>query len=66
MEGHQLLVPVPWMNDIQGAYKGKTKTCAVKLMLNGFYQPKDVQEVTGRELSETYIGSTLKGKFLLI
>lgn len=39
VEGHQLYVPVTWLSDIQGAFKGKTKSCAFKLMINGFFEP---------------------------
>ncbi|XP_062593833.1 uncharacterized protein LOC134255327 [Saccostrea cucullata] len=60
VEGQPLLVPVPWLNDIQGTFKGKTKSCALKLMINGFFQPQDVVGKTGCELADTLVGKALK------
>jgi hypothetical protein len=35
-EGHQIYVPVAWLNELQGSFRGKTKSCALKLMISGF------------------------------
>ncbi|XP_061190374.1 uncharacterized protein LOC133198271 [Saccostrea echinata] len=60
VEGQPLLVPVPWLHDIQGTFKGKTKSCAFKLMLNGFFQPQDVVGKTGCALADSVVGKALK------
>ncbi|CAG2210288.1 unnamed protein product [Mytilus edulis] len=41
-------------------FKGKTKSCCFKLMVNGFFQPHEVVGMTGGQLSETPLGQALK------
>lgn len=61
VEGHQLYVPVTWLSDIQGAFKGKTKSCAFKLMINGFFEPHEMVGKTGCKVADTPLGKALKG-----
>jgi hypothetical protein len=63
-EGHQIYVPVAWLYELQGSFRGKTKSCALKLMISGFFEPKDVTGKTGVQLSDT-LGKAIKGMFLL-
>eukprot|EP00105_Crassostrea_gigas_P034822 XP_019918970.1 PREDICTED: uncharacterized protein LOC109617413 [Crassostrea gigas] len=60
VEGHQLYVPVTWLSDIQGALKGKTKSCAFKLMINGFFEPHEMVGKTGCKMADTPLGKALK------
>lgn len=60
-EGHQLYVPVTWLSDIQGALKGKTKSCAFKLMINGFFEPHEMVGKTGCKVADTPLGKARKG-----
>ena len=64
-EGHQIYVPVAWLNELQGSFRGKTKSCALKLMISGFFEPKDVTGKTGVQLTDTPLGKAVKGMFLL-
>ncbi|VDI34870.1 Hypothetical predicted protein [Mytilus galloprovincialis] len=59
-EWHQICVPVRWLTATQGSFKGKTKSCCFKLMVNGFFQPHEVVSMTGGQLSETSLGQALK------
>uniref|UniRef100_A0A8W8NY23 Uncharacterized protein n=1 Tax=Magallana gigas TaxID=29159 RepID=A0A8W8NY23_MAGGI len=63
VEGHQLYVPVTWLSDIQGALKGKTKSCAFKLMINGFFEPHEMVGKTGCKMADTPLGKALKASF---
>lgn len=63
VEGHQLYVPVTWLSDIQGAFKDKTKSCAFKLMINGFFEPHEMVGKTGCKVADTPLGKALKGFF---
>lgn len=60
VEGHHLYVPVTWLSDIQGAFKGKTKSCAFKLMINGFFEPHEMVGKTGCKVADTPLGKALK------
>ena len=64
-EGHLIYVPVAWLNELHGSFRGKTKSCALKLMISGFFEPKDVTGKTGVQLLDTPLGKAIKGMFLL-
>ena len=64
-EGHQIYVPVAWLNELQGSFRGKTKSCALKLMISGLFESKDVTGKTGVQLTDTPLGKAIKGMFLL-
>jgi hypothetical protein len=59
-EGHQIYVPVAWLNELQGSFRGKTMSCALKLMISGFFEPKDVTGKTGVQLTDTPLGKAIK------
>lgn len=63
LKGHQLYVPLTWLSDVQGAFKGKTKSCAFKLMIDCFFEPHEMVGKTGCKVADSPLGKALKGLF---
>ncbi|XP_061192255.1 uncharacterized protein LOC133200479 [Saccostrea echinata] len=60
VEGHDIYIDAKWMANIKSLFRGKTKPHCLKLVMNGFYEPKELQKKTAMILLQTPLGQALK------
>ena len=60
--GQSMYVKTTWLNHVQATFRNRSKKVALKNMMSGIYEPKDVQGQTAASLLATPVGRALRGE----
>lgn len=60
VDGHDIYIEAKWLSNIKSLFRGKTKPHCLKLIMNGFYEPHEIQKKTAMILLQTPLGQALK------
>ena len=62
VSGQSMFVKTTWLNHVHATFRNRNKKVALKNMMSGIYEPKDVQGQTAASLLATPVGRALRGE----
>nr|XP_034312520.1 uncharacterized protein LOC105328568 [Crassostrea gigas] len=60
VEGHDIYIEAKWLSNVKSLFRGKTKPHCLKLIMNGLYEPNEIQKKTAMILLQTPLSQALK------